>query len=135
MRRWGGRLARRLVAETLRRKGSICHLCGLPGADTADHDPPRSVLRSAGVPNPDDLRYLWPAHHRPCNQLRGARPLTPALRVECRAAMLAALGTAPAPGLSARFASRQPAFPCAASTTRTESAHPPPGLPEKSGSP
>jgi hypothetical protein len=109
---WGGRRAQRLVAATLADKGTTCHLCGLEGADSADHDPPRSTLIASGVPNPDAPGYLLPAHYLPCNALRGARPITPALRAECRAARLAALGQLEtAVPLSPRFADRRPVFP------------------------
>lgn len=107
--KWGGRRSRRLVALVLRLKGTVCHLCGLPGANSADHDPPRSVLIAQGVTNPDALEYLHPAHWRPCNNHRGDRPLTDDLRAELRAARLAALGmTTLAAPLSPRFADRRP---------------------------
>lgn len=113
---WGGRRAQRLTAATLANKGTICHLCGLEGADSADHDPPRSVLLTDGVANPDALEYLWPAHRLPCNVVRKARPITPDLRAELREARLAALGeAATAVPLSPRFAGRRPFFPTAAS--------------------
>ena len=47
---------------------TICHLCGLPGADTVDHLVPFSRGGSAAVSN------LRPAH-RECNSRRGDRPL------------------------------------------------------------
>lgn len=109
---WGGRRAQRLVAATLTDKGRICWLCGLEGADSADHDPPRSVLIASGVPNPDHPDYLHPVHYLPCNALRGARTVTAELRDECRAARLAALGLVDtAVPLSPRFAARRPFFP------------------------
>lgn len=106
---WGGRRARRLVAHTLATKGTTCHLCGLPGADSADHDPPRSVLLAEGVPDPDHPRYLNPAHWRPCNHERSNRPLSDELRDELRTKRLASLGLAALPAaLSPRFAGRRP---------------------------
>ena len=39
---WGGREATRLTELTLATYGNVCHLCGLPGATTADHVLPRS---------------------------------------------------------------------------------------------
>lgn len=89
---WSGRKVRRLVNATLRTKGTICHLCLLPDANSADHDPPRSVLVAMGVLNPDQLRYLWPSHLQPCNLSRGAREVTPALVAELRTKRLAVLG-------------------------------------------
>ena len=82
---WAGDYSRRLVAATLTLKGETCHLCDLPGADSADHDPPRSVLIRRGVPDPDSLAYLWPAHLW-CNKTRGAAPVTPELKRRLRAA-------------------------------------------------
>ena len=88
MKQWGGRRVARLVAATLASKGTVCHLCLEPGADSADHDPPRSVLVRDGVPDPDALRFLYPAHLR-CNVIRKARPVTPQLRAEIAAARAA----------------------------------------------
>ena len=65
---WGGRSAQELTALTLAEYGTICHLCGEPGADTADH----IVPRSAG--GDDSLANLRPAHG-PCNFARGDMPL------------------------------------------------------------
>lgn len=108
---WGGRKVRRLVALVLHLKGRVCHLCRLDGADSADHEPPRSVLVATGVADPDALRYLMPAHLK-CNVRRGDRPVTDALRVELRAKRLYDLGVraADAFALSPRFADR-PVFP------------------------
>jgi hypothetical protein len=127
-RQWGGRYAQRLVALTLRTKGTVCHLCGLPGADSADHDPPRSVLVAQGEANPDQLEYLWPAHFRPCNNTRRDQPITPALRARLREARLSSLGlTATRPDLSPRFAARRPTTPLPAQVAgrRTVVAGPP----------
>jgi 5-methylcytosine-specific restriction endonuclease McrA len=65
---WGGRLAAELTAECLAVKGTVCHLCGLAGATTADHVTPRSKG------GPDALDNLEPAH-RACNSARGDRTL------------------------------------------------------------
>ncbi|QDF17443.1 HNH endonuclease [Gordonia phage Coeur] len=66
--KWGGRRAAQLVAQTLATYGVVCHLCGRPGATTADHVIPRSRH------GPDALDNLRPAH-RLCNQRRGDMPL------------------------------------------------------------
>ena len=65
---WGGRRAQDLVVATLNTFGNRCHLCGLPGATTADHIIPRSKGGS------DDIENLRPAH-RSCNYSRGNRDL------------------------------------------------------------
>lgn len=65
---WAGRRARERVAATLASKGTVCHLCGLPGATTADHIVPRSAGGS------DDLDNLAPAHGQ-CNSRRRDMPL------------------------------------------------------------
>lgn len=67
-RRWSGRRATELTAEVLAVKGRTCHLCGQPGADTADH----LVPRVAGGPN--TLDNLAPAHQA-CNSARQAMTL------------------------------------------------------------
>ena len=110
MRRWGGRESTRLVALTLATKGTACLLCGLGGADSADHDPPRSALLRMGVPNPDLPEWLWPAHLS-CNKRRRARPITEQLTTELREARLADLGLADDPTtarLSPALAARRP---------------------------
>lgn len=103
MKAWGGRRAQRLVLATLTNKGRTCHLCELGGANSADHEPPRSVLIQAGVQDPDALRFLFPAH-LPCNIERKARPITDALRAELRDNRLRAHRVKPPS--SARFAAR-----------------------------
>lgn len=87
---WSGRRARELTSACLAMRGTICHLCGLDGATSADHNPPRQDLIEAGCLTPDDLAYLFPAHLR-CNQRRGRRPVTDELRAELRARRLADL--------------------------------------------
>jgi 5-methylcytosine-specific restriction endonuclease McrA len=66
---WGGRrtqLYRRLVLQTY---GHTCHLCGLPGATTADHVIPRS---KGG--DPWSIANGRPAHYS-CNATRQDRDL------------------------------------------------------------
>lgn len=65
---WGGRRVQALRAATLRTYGTVCHLCGKDGADTADHVRPRV---HGGL---DVLENLRPAHG-PCNYARGDMPL------------------------------------------------------------
>lgn len=62
--KWGGRPATQLTALTLATFGTTCHLCGRPGATTADHLIPRSL---GGL---DELDNLRPAHQS-CNSARG----------------------------------------------------------------
>lgn len=65
---WGGRKAQEYTALTLTTYGTVCWLCGLPGATSADHIIPRS--RGGAV---YELRNLGPAH-KSCNESRGNRP-------------------------------------------------------------
>lgn len=63
----------KLVRWVIRRDGGICHLCGRPGADTADHLVP---LSQGGAKM--DPRNLKAAHHNVwprCNRVRGDRPI------------------------------------------------------------
>ena len=62
---WSGRYSQHLTALVLQEYGTICHLCGQPGADTADHIVPRSHGGD------DSLGNLRPAHGSPCNYSRG----------------------------------------------------------------
>lgn len=57
-----------VVGLVLAAKGRTCHLCGLPGATTADH----IVPRSKGGTN--ELENLAPAHSG-CNTRRGNKTL------------------------------------------------------------
>lgn len=66
--KWGGALALRITRAVLARYGTTCHLCGRPGATTADH----IIPRSRG--GPDTVDNCRPAHLR-CNQRRGDRTL------------------------------------------------------------
>lgn len=104
---WSGRLARELTAACLTMRGRVCHLCGLDGATSADHDPPRQDLVESGVANPDDLAYLFPSHLK-CNQRRGRRPVTAELRAELRSRRLADLSSVSR--LSSTLESRRPAY-------------------------
>lgn len=72
---WGGRGSQALRRACLGEYGTRCHLCGLDGADTADHLIPRS---EGGT---DDLENLRPAHQA-CNSARGARALADLVRPE-----------------------------------------------------
>lgn len=62
------RKRRELVGLVLRLKGNVCHLCGTPGATTADHVIPWSHGGANVVDN------LNPAHSS-CNSARGDRTL------------------------------------------------------------
>lgn len=67
-----GRPWQRLKEQVIRRDGGICHLCGSPGADSADHLIPHS---RGGT---DTLGNLAAVHHDAeprCNRSRGNRPL------------------------------------------------------------
>jgi len=66
---WGGRRAQQYVQATLSTYGDICIICGLPGADSADHVIPRAEGGAVY-----DLDNLGPAHRR-CNYARGKRAL------------------------------------------------------------
>lgn len=66
--KYGGREAARFTALVLAYYGTVCHLCGEPGADTGDHVIPRS---RGGDNSVDNGR---PAHHG-CNSARGDMPL------------------------------------------------------------
>lgn len=55
--------------------GTVCHICGKDGADTADHVVPRSVIKRLHLPiSLFDVDNLRPAH-RACNSRRGAKPV------------------------------------------------------------
>lgn len=58
-----GRPWRRLVSQILARDHSICHICGRPGATTADH---LTRIRDGGTNHPANLK----AAHIQCNTRR-----------------------------------------------------------------
>ena len=70
--RGGSRPWRRTVARIIHRDHGICHICGLPGADSADHVIPHS---QGGTDHPSNLRAahhdVWPN----CNRIRGDRSI------------------------------------------------------------
>lgn len=63
-----GRPWQRLKRRVIRRDGGICHLCGQPGADTADHLVPHSHGGTMAMTN-------LAAAHIDCNRRRGNRPI------------------------------------------------------------
>lgn len=65
--KWGGRKAQAYVVATLEVYGRVCWLCGLPGANSADHVIP--ISKGGAV---FDLLNLGPSHRR-CNYSRGNR--------------------------------------------------------------
>ena len=81
-----GRPWQRKKARVIRRDGGICHLCGHPGADTADHLVPWSQTHD------DSLANLKAAHDW-CNRIRGDRSIERA-RADI-AAHVAATSTGP----------------------------------------
>lgn len=75
--KWGGRKAQQYVRACLVTYGTVCWLCGLPGATSADHVIPRSKGGACY-----DLLNLGPSHKR-CNEARGNRDTTgPAFVIE-----------------------------------------------------
>lgn len=68
--KWGGRKAIEYVYKTLATFGEICALCGMPGANSADHIIPISKGGAVYV-----LENLQPAHRR-CNYGRQAKPMS-----------------------------------------------------------
>ncbi|WP_296216258.1 HNH endonuclease [uncultured Corynebacterium sp.] len=68
MTRWGGRRIAALRGQVLATHGTVCHLCGMPGATSIDH----IIPRAAG--GTDDLDNLRPAHVS-CNSSRQDQPL------------------------------------------------------------
>ena len=64
MKGWQGRASQALTRLCLETYGTTCHLCGQPGATTADHLVPRNKGGSNALAN------LAPAHGS-CNSARG----------------------------------------------------------------
>lgn len=66
----------RTVARVLRVKGTVCHLCGQPGADTADHIVTVAEARQRGWTRSrtNALANLEPAHQS-CNRARSTKPV------------------------------------------------------------
>jgi len=67
----GSRPWRRTVASIITRDAGICHLCGKPGANSADHLIP---VAQGGTDHPTNLA----AAHLQCNKIRGTRNITTA---------------------------------------------------------
>lgn len=68
-----GRRWRQLKTRIIRRDAGVCHLCGRPGADSADHLIPEAL----GGPRWDPAN-LAAVHHNAeprCNRIRGARTI------------------------------------------------------------
>lgn len=61
-------VSRQVTAAVLAEHGDRCYLCGMPGANSADHKTPRSQWGD------DSLANLGPAHLR-CNKRRGTLAL------------------------------------------------------------
>ena len=58
--------------QILRRDGGICHICGRPGADSADHLIPWAVTQDDRPSNLAAVHHnVWPN----CNRIRGDRPI------------------------------------------------------------
>lgn len=66
---YSGRRVREFVARVLALHGTVCHLCGRDGANSADHLEPRSKGGAVW-----DVANARPSHKR-CNIRRGARSL------------------------------------------------------------
>lgn len=68
-----GRPWQRVKARVIRRDGGICHICGGPGADSADHLTPTS-MGGRWL----DMDNLAAVHHDvepKCNRVRGNRSI------------------------------------------------------------
>lgn len=67
-----GRPWRRRKRQVLIRDGYVCHLCGMGGADSADHLIPWSVSQDDSLANLRAVHHNAPPH---CNRVRGDKPL------------------------------------------------------------
>ncbi len=65
---YGAQAWRKLAASVVARDGGICHVCGLPGADTAHHLIER---RQGGADHPDNLRAIHRGCHNRLHRRRG----------------------------------------------------------------
>lgn len=73
--RTGRRWREHTVPHIIRRDDGICHICGQPGADTADHIIPWSKFPPDAKTDADRLGNLAAAHAA-CNRIRGDRSIT-----------------------------------------------------------
>jgi 5-methylcytosine-specific restriction endonuclease McrA len=72
-----GRPWQRRKAAVIRRDAGICHICGQPGADSADHIEPWSISRDDRMSNLAAVHHNVPPH---CNRIRGDRDIETARR-------------------------------------------------------
>lgn len=68
-----GRPWRRLRDRIIRRDGGICHLCGQPGADSADHIV--AVAHGGALYDPTNLAAVHHDAGARCNRVRGSRSI------------------------------------------------------------
>ena len=73
-----GRPWRRVKARVIRRDHGICHICGGPGADSADHIIPVSL--GGPIYDMDNLRTVHHNVQPRCNMVRGTRTIDSARR-------------------------------------------------------
>lgn len=73
--RTGRRWREHTVPHIIRRDDGICHICGQPGADTADHIIPWSKFPPDAKADADRAGNLAAAHGV-CNRIRGDRSIT-----------------------------------------------------------
>lgn len=67
-RSYGKQAWRKLAASIIIRDQGICHLCGLPGADTVHHVIDK---RHGGTDHPDNLRAIHRSCHNRLHTRRG----------------------------------------------------------------